>query len=64
MPRNLNHFIACSVPDCSGNMIARGWCRTHYCRWARHGSTALAHEFNSNHNAILNIVKRRTWKHI
>lgn len=27
----------CQVPDCSSPVRSRGWCRTHYDRWKRHG---------------------------
>lgn len=28
----------CSVDECSNRIVARGWCDTHYRRWARKGS--------------------------
>ena len=28
----------CSIPDCSGTVIARGLCRSHWYRWRRHGT--------------------------
>lgn len=27
----------CSIPDCSGKVVGRGWCRKHYNRWYKHG---------------------------
>lgn len=27
----------CSIPDCQGGALTRGWCRPHYRRWIRHG---------------------------
>jgi hypothetical protein len=41
MPRRKSVFIKCSIPDCNGSMIARGWCRTHYYRWKNTGTTDL-----------------------
>ncbi len=32
----------CSVDDCERPSRTRGWCRVHYNRWLRHGSTELA----------------------
>lgn len=29
----------CSVDDCERPVLARGWCRMHYYRWYRHGTT-------------------------
>jgi hypothetical protein len=29
--------VRCSVPECEKPVVARGWCRTHYSRWQRHG---------------------------
>jgi hypothetical protein len=29
----------CTVDDCESTALARGWCRNHYYRWSRHGST-------------------------
>ena len=28
---------SCSIEDCPGPVIARGWCMKHYQRWRRHG---------------------------
>jgi hypothetical protein len=30
---------SCSVTGCTGEIVARGWCRKHYSRWQRTGST-------------------------
>ena len=27
----------CSVEDCDRTVLARGWCKTHYQRWTKHG---------------------------
>lgn len=27
----------CSIDDCDGRRLARGWCRKHYSRWLNHG---------------------------
>ncbi len=27
----------CSIPGCGKRVKARGWCSSHYCRWAMHG---------------------------
>lgn len=27
----------CSIPNCGKPVLARGWCRSHYERWKRHG---------------------------
>lgn len=27
----------CSIPDCDRPVDARGWCKTHWMRWKRHG---------------------------
>lgn len=35
MARNGN--AQCSIEDCSGVELARGWCVKHYNRWKRHG---------------------------
>ncbi|MFC4943319.1 hypothetical protein [Pseudonocardia sp. GCM10023141] len=32
----------CSIPGCDGAHLARGWCRTHYVRWQRHGDPLAA----------------------
>lgn len=29
---------ACSIRECAGIVVARGYCRKHYLRWHRHGS--------------------------
>jgi hypothetical protein len=29
--------VKCSVDACDKAVVARGWCRTHYMRWKRHG---------------------------
>ena len=29
----------CSVADCTGKVLARGWCSKHYQRWKHHGTT-------------------------
>ena len=33
--------MTCSVDDCDNPSRTRGWCRSHYNRWLRHGSTDL-----------------------
>lgn len=30
-------MMVCSVENCSGGVIGRGWCQKHYWRWHRHG---------------------------
>ncbi len=30
-------FKQCTVEDCGGLVVARGYCRTHYARWHKHG---------------------------
>lgn len=32
----------CSVEGCTGRRYCRGWCRSHYQRWLRHGDTSNA----------------------
>lgn len=32
----------CSIDDCERPQIARGWCRTHYHRWWKHGDLHVA----------------------
>ncbi len=27
----------CAIPNCSGVVVARGWCARHYSRWQKHG---------------------------
>ena len=27
----------CSIPECDGRVLARGWCIRHYARWQKHG---------------------------
>lgn len=27
----------CTIEDCTGEVLARGWCKTHYNRWRKHG---------------------------
>lgn len=29
----------CAVEDCDGRAVTRGWCKKHYTRWHRHGTT-------------------------
>jgi hypothetical protein len=29
--------MICAVADCTGDVLARGWCSKHYDRWRRHG---------------------------
>ena len=29
--------MSCSVPDCAGLVVARGWCQHHYYKWYRYG---------------------------
>jgi hypothetical protein len=31
--------VGCEVDDCSGDVIARGFCRPHYSRWWKYGTT-------------------------
>lgn len=31
----------CSYQDCTVKVEARGWCRTHYTRWKRHGDPSM-----------------------
>jgi 5-methylcytosine-specific restriction endonuclease McrA len=31
--------IPCSIPGCEASRVARGWCRKHYYRWKRTGTT-------------------------
>lgn len=33
----------CSVPDCAGNPVARGWCGRHYQRWSKFGDPLADH---------------------
>lgn len=35
----------CSVEDCEGKPVARGWCSKHYHRWYRTGGTDLPARF-------------------
>lgn len=35
------HPILCTIVGCERPHKARGWCATHYSRWARHGSPTL-----------------------
>lgn len=30
----------CSIPECSGRVLARGMCNKHYIRWRKHGDPA------------------------
>jgi hypothetical protein len=32
-------MVACSEPECGRDSFCRGWCRTHYQRWYRTGTT-------------------------
>lgn len=34
-------MTVCKEPDCSGAVLARGWCRKHYVRWRRHGDPTI-----------------------
>lgn len=27
----------CTIPECSGPIVARGWCNRHYLRWSKYG---------------------------
>ena len=29
--------MVCSIQECDGTVVARGWCTKHYTRWQRHG---------------------------
>ncbi len=33
---------SCSVENCVGRPVGRGWCRKHYSRWSRHGDPNYA----------------------
>jgi hypothetical protein len=33
--------MTCAIADCGETMLARGWCRKHYYRWRRNGTTDL-----------------------
>ena len=43
-------LIPCLVDGCPNNKFARGWCKTHYHRWYRHGdpTRVLAPEERAN----------------
>ena len=38
----------CIITDCGGKILARGWCRLHYSRWYRTGSTDITRAENRN----------------
>ena len=37
----------CSIQECEGKAIARGWCSKHYHRWRRTGDTSLPSKFRA-----------------
>lgn len=37
----------CSIDGCLKPAGARGWCRAHYTRWARHGDPLVVHGYTS-----------------
>lgn len=43
----------CSISDCSKPEVARGWCRMHYSRWSRTGSTDLAQKARRSYGKCL-----------
>lgn len=51
----------CTIPDCNGIQVSKGWCDKHYTRWKRHGDPYAFHavlkenclvpDCNNKHNA-------------
>lgn len=54
MPRS------CSIDECSGRVIARGWCEKHYCRWKRSGDPLkTSRVVGDDHARLFSHVDRR-----
>lgn len=48
-----NPHSTCSVPDCTHDSRARGWCEMHYRRWRRHGDTdSMTRTISTNRSSI------------
>jgi hypothetical protein len=33
--------MVCTIPDCDGGTVARGWCKSHYYAWKRNGDPTI-----------------------
>src|ERR1700684_1351170 len=40
----------CTVPDCGRELDRRGYCKMHYVRWWKHGTTSLGRHQNGKEN--------------
>ncbi len=47
----------CTIGECSGRVVARGWCDKHYCRWKRTGDPNLSRR-------VLGDDEARFWSHV
>lgn len=48
----------CTVNDCPGRVLARGWCRKHYTRWYETKSLELGVRKRGNHVKVRSVEER------
>lgn len=48
----------CSIEGCEREPTARGWCRRHYQRWFRHGSTDLPQPRDPTYSTVHRQLRR------
>src|SRR3990167_712477 len=46
----------CSIPECMGRPVGRGWCRNHYDRWRRNGGPTI-----KLRNYVVGTPEERFW---
>lgn len=49
----------CSIKDCGGDHLARGYCGKHYQRWKKHGSASVVLE---ERHGLCGTPEHRAWK--
>lgn len=53
----------CSIVGCTGAATRRGWCRTHYVRWSRHGDPLTVKRPTGRPRLTLRgLLARVTWQ--
>lgn len=56
----------CSIAECTGDVMARGWCRKHYQRWFKNGDPEALRGYRGNPSHGLKTkfpAEYRSWKH-
>jgi hypothetical protein len=54
----------CSIDGCENTVLARGWCRTHYLRWYKHGDPLEVHDSKLGiANAAVANTRHGLWSH-